>query len=79
MRKISGKEYAEFVDDVITGCLEKAVDDSARQIARHFGLEIKVDNAVSGFWFGPMATVRDQIVELFEMNGMDIKPDNYDW
>jgi len=79
MREISSKQYAEMVDDVVTGELEQAV----RNITRRVGLNVKcymnVNDVVGAFWFGPMATVRDQVIELMELNGLDVTSDGRDF
>ena len=79
MREISSKEYAELVDDVVTDELEQAVSNIARRVGLNTKTYVNVNDVVGGFWFGPMATVRDQVIELLELNGMDVRSDGRDY
>ena len=79
MREISSKEYAELVDDVVTGELEQAVRNIARRVGLNTESYMIVNDVVGGFWDGPMATVRDQVIELLELNGLDVRSDGREY
>ena len=84
MREISSKEYAEMVEDTIFGSLEDALRDAFDFIMKTYGMEyaerqVKAENMVTAFYWGFGDTWRDQAIELFEMYGMDVKPDGRDF
>ena len=82
MRKISSKEYALEITDVIDGKLYDAVRDAWQEVATKYGIEYGMwnpDAVATSFACGFGATVRDSLVELFEECGMDIRPDDKEW
>ena len=77
--EISARDYAELVEDTVCYELECAVRNIARRVKADTGCPIDVDNVVGGFAFGALSTVRDQVIELLELNGMDVESDGRDW
>ena len=86
MRTISGEEYANSVSDVVSDSIEDALKGAFDYITRHMGCiedyyerQVKTQEMIAAFQMGMGATWRDQAVELFEMYGMDVKPDGKEW
>lgn len=81
-RQISSKEYAEMVEDVISDSIEDALRGAFDYITRKLGCipdyderQVAAENMIGAFQMGCGATWRDQAIELFEMNGMDVTSD----
>ena len=86
MREISSEEYAEYVEDVICTSLEDALMGAFEYIAKHFGCIEDYDERITAsrnmswaFQEGCEATWRDQAIELFELYGLDVRPDEREW
>ena len=86
MRIISSKKYAEVVEDTICECLENAIEDAFDIIAKELGCIADYDERqsaaigmVNAFQYGMEATWRDQTIELFELYGIDVRPDGEDY
>lgn len=86
MREIDSKQYALDVEDVICGSLEDALRGAFDYITRHLDCIVEYDERqvmaermVSAFQMGCEATWRDQAIELFEMYGLDVRPDGKEW
>ena len=86
MRKISSKQYAEMVEDVISNSIEDALRGAFDYITRHLGCiegyderQVAAERMIGTFQMGCGATWRDQAIKLFELNGMDVKSDGRDF
>lgn len=79
MREISSKEYALNVDDVIWGSLKDCLANTLDLLADIHGFTPRTDEMMTAFDMGFAATWRDQAIELFEMYGLDVRPDGKEW
>lgn len=81
MREISSKEYALNVDDVVWGCLKDGLLHAYGLLADMYGFEgeYPIESVGDAFDMGIAATWRDQAIELFEMYGLDVRPDGKEW
>ena len=85
MREISGKEYAELVEDTIVESLENAVGSAYTHIMRNLGMgyderEVNAAKLVDELWQnGEMAVMRDFLIKRFEEHGLDVYPDGKEW
>ena len=82
MREISSREYANEVEDVICGHLERAVGSAWNEIAKAYGIPNSaetVENVMASFACGIGPAVRDSLIETFEFWGMDVRSDGRDY
>ena len=87
MREISGEEYVNNVEDVITNNIEGAIASSFHFISREYGFATdfyereKSALAISDeLWYsGTLGHLRDEVIALFEKHGMNIRPDGKEW
>ena len=81
MKEISSKEYASLVEDVVWGCLKDGLLHAYELLAEIHGFdgEYPTESIEDAFDMGIAATWRDQAIELFEMYGLDVRPDGKEW
>lgn len=84
MRVISSKEYARNVDDVICESLSNALYSAFDEIMCEYGMgyderQVNAMKMLVAADFGLISKWRDQVVELFEQYGMNIRPDEKEW
>lgn len=81
MREISSREYALRVEDEIESTIEVDMFDLFNELAEHFGFEKQDDfGCFSAVYYdGYAATIRDEVIKLFEECGMDITGDGRDF
>jgi len=80
MREISSKEYALKVEDDIEGGIEEEMYDLYSSLAKRYGFEdCGFDWFSTVYYDGYAATIRDDVIKLFEECGMDIRPDDKEW
>lgn len=86
MREISSKEYAEVVEDTTSDLLEAALGAAFMYVMKKLKcfadeseLQAAKDDMIAAFQMGCGATWRDQAIELFELYGLDVRPDGKDW
>lgn len=83
MREIDSREYAEMVEDTITGNVEGAIANAFTFLARHYGFALDYDEREKAaleicdeLWAsGTLGNLRDEVIALFEKHGMDVKSD----
>ena len=82
-RIISSLEYAENVEDIITGAVEGAIASAFDFIAKTYGFCTDYDERERRAFAicdnlqasGLIPKVRDEVIAQFEKNGMDVVPD----
>lgn len=77
MREISSKEYALRIEDEIESTIEVDMFDLFNELAEHFGFpkqdEFGEFSAV--YYDGYAASIREEVIKLFEECGMDVTSD----
>ena len=79
MRTISSEKYALLVDDVVTSNIEWAIIRIVNEVNINCGLKMPPGEVAKEFWLDSMATVRNQVIELLELNGLDVRPNDEEW
>ena len=81
MRTIDSREYALRVEDEIEGTIEVDMFDLFNELAEHFGFPKQNDfGEFSAVYYDcHAATIRDEVIKLFEECGMDVTSDGRDF
>lgn len=80
MREISSKEYALRIEDEIEDTVESDMYSLFSELAKAYGFEdCGFDWFSAVYYDGYAATIRDEVIKMFEECGMDVKPDGRSW
>ena len=81
MREVSSREYATYIQDEIEQTIEVDMFDLFNSLAKTYGFrpQGEFDEFSAVYYDGYAATIREEVIKMFEELGMDVRPDGRSW